>query len=398
MAPKGTPHAHSTRVAIVGAGPAGLLLGQLLTVAGIDNIVIEQRSPEHVLSRIRAGILECVTVDALARAGVDARLRAEGLVHRGIELSFGGVRHRIDFHALIGRDVTVYGQTEVTRDLMAARQEAGMPSVYEAQDVSLHDFDGRRPRVCYRKDGIEHEVSCDFIAGCDGFHGVSRASVPDASKQIFERVYPFGWLGILSETPPVADELIYASHPRGFALCSMRSKTRSRYYVQVPSAEKAEGWSDDRFWDELRSRLDAEAAEALVTGPSIEKSIAPLRSFVCEPMRFGSLFLAGDAAHIVPPTGAKGLNLAASDVLYLADGFIAHYRHGDSQELDLYSARCLSRVWKAERFSWWMTSLLHRFPDADAFAHRIQQAELDYLVSSEAACRSLAENYVGLPR
>lgn len=398
MAPNGKPITHTTRVAIVGAGPAGLLLGQLLTVAGIDNIVIEQRSPEYVLGRIRAGILECVTVEALARAGVDARLREEGLVHHGIELSYGGARHRIDFHALIGRDVTVYGQTEVTRDLMAARQAAGVPTVYEAEHVSLHDFDGRRPRVRYRKDGVEHEVTCDFIAGCDGFHGVSRASVPDTSKRIFERVYPFGWLGMLSETPPVADELIYASHERGFALCSMRSKTRSRYYVQVPSTERAEDWSDQRFWDELRGRLDREAAESLVTGPSIEKSIAPLRSFVCEPMRFGRLFLAGDAAHIVPPTGAKGLNLAASDVLYLADGFIAHYQHDDPRELDLYSEKCLRRVWKAERFSWWMTSLLHRFPDADDFAHRIQQAELDYLVGSEAACRSLAENYVGQPR
>jgi len=398
MAPNGSPHSRSTRVAIVGAGPAGLLLGQLLTVAGIDNIVIEQRSPEYVLGRIRAGILECVTVEALRRAGVDGRLREEGLVHHGIELSFGGARHRIDFHALIGRDVTVYGQTEVTRDLMAARRAAGVPTVYEAQDVALHDFDGGRPRVSYRKDGVEHEVVCDFIAGCDGFHGVSRASVPEPSKRIFERVYPFGWLGVLSDTPPVADELIYASHERGFALCSMRSKTRSRYYVQVPSTEKPQDWSDARFWDELRSRLDPQAAESLVTGPSIEKSIAPLRSFVCEPMRYGRLFLAGDAAHIVPPTGAKGLNLAASDVLYLADGFIAHYLHDDSQELDRYSAKCLGRVWKAERFSWWMTSLLHRFPDADDFAHRIQQAELEYLVGSEAACRSLAENYVGLPR
>jgi len=398
MAPNGSPHSRSTRVAIVGAGPAGLLLGQLLTVAGIDNIVIEQRSPEYVLGRIRAGILECVTVDALRRAGVDGRLREEGLVHHGIELSFGGARHRIDFHALIGRDVTVYGQTEVTRDLMAARRAAGVPTVYEAQDLALHDFDGCRPRVSYRKDGVEHEVVCDFIAGCDGFHGVSRASVPEPSKRIFERVYPFGWLGVLSDTPPVADELIYASHERGFALCSMRSKTRSRYYVQVPSTEKPQDWSDARFWDELRSRLDPQAAESLVTGPSIEKSLAPLRSFVCEPMRYGRLFLAGDAAHIVPPTGAKGLNLAASDVLYLADGFIAHYLHDDSHELDRYSAKCLGRVWKAERFSWWMTSLLHRFPDADDFAHRIQQAELEYLVGSEAACRSLAENYVGLPR
>ncbi|MGO4303415.1 4-hydroxybenzoate 3-monooxygenase [Cupriavidus sp. RAF12] len=397
MAPNGSHIAHSTRVAIVGAGPAGLLLGQLLTVAGIDNIVIEQRSPDYVLGRIRAGILESVTVDALTRAGVDARLHAEGLVHHGIELSYNGSRHHIDFQALIGRSVTVYGQTEVTRDLMAVRQASGMPIVYEAHDVSLHDFDTARPKVRYRKDGVAHEVACDYIAGCDGFHGVSRASVPETSKRIFERIYPFGWLGILSETPPVADELIYASHERGFALCSMRSKTRSRYYVQVPSCEKVEDWSDARFWDELRSRLDPEAAEALVTGASIEKSIAPLRSFVCEPMRFGRLFLAGDAAHIMPPTGAKGLNLAASDVLYLADGLIGLYHTDDARELDAYSEKCLRRVWKAERFSWWMTSLLHRFPDADDFAHRIQQAELDYLVGSEAACKSLAENYVGLP-
>ncbi|SOZ39434.1 4-hydroxybenzoate 3-monooxygenase [Cupriavidus neocaledonicus] len=386
-----------TQVAIIGAGPAGLLLGQLLTKTGIDNIIVEQRSPEYVLGRIRAGILESVTVDALERAGVAARLHEEGLVHDGIELSFDSQRHRIDLHALVGRSVTVYGQTEVTRDLMAARQEAGITTVYEAQDVSLHDFDGARPVVRYRKGGVAHEIRCDYIAGCDGFHGVSRQSVPLTATQLFERVYPFGWLGILSDTPPVADELIYASHERGFALCSMRSRTRSRYYVQVPSSERVEDWSDDRFWDELRCRLDPQSAQSLVTGPSIEKSIAPLRSFVCEPMRFGNLFLAGDAAHIVPPTGAKGLNLAASDVLTLADGLVAACRHDDKRELDAYSARCLRRIWKAERFSWWLTSLMHRFPDADPFALRMQRAELDYLVGSEAACRALAENYVGLP-
>lgn len=386
-----------TQVAIIGAGPAGLLLGQLLARAGIDNVIVEQRSPEYVLGRIRAGILESVTVDALKRAGVAARLQEEGLVHDGIELSFDGQRHRIDLHALVGRSVTVYGQTEVTRDLMAARQEAGITTVYDAQDVSLHDFDSARPVVRYRKDGVAHEIHCDYIAGCDGFHGVSRQSVPCAATQLFERVYPFGWLGILSDTPPVADELIYASHERGFALCSMRSRTRSRYYVQVPSSERVEDWSDERFWDELRRRLDPQSAQSLVTGPSIEKSIAPLRSFVCEPMRFGSLFLAGDAAHIVPPTGAKGLNLAASDVLTLADGLIAACRHDDKRELDAYSARCLRRIWKAERFSWWLTSLMHRFPDADPFALRMQRAELDYLVGSDAACRALAENYVGLP-
>lgn len=386
-----------TQVAIIGAGPAGLLLGQLLATAGIDNIIVEQRSPDYVLGRIRAGILESVTVDALERAGVAARLHEEGLVHDGIELAFDGRRHRIDLHALVGRSVTVYGQTEVTRDLMAARQAAGITTIYEAQDVSLHDFGSARPVVRYRKDGVAHEIHCDYIAGCDGFHGVSRQSVPQTATQIFERVYPFGWLGILSDTPPVADELIYASHERGFALCSMRSRTRSRYYVQVPSSERVEDWSDDRFWDELRRRLDPQSAQSLVTGPSIEKSIAPLRSFVCEPMRFGNLFLAGDAAHIVPPTGAKGLNLAASDVLTLADGLTAVYGDDDKRELDAYSERCLRRIWKAERFSWWMTSLMHRFPDADDFARRMQRAELDYLIGSEAACKSLAENYVGLP-
>ena len=386
-----------TQVAIIGAGPAGLLLGQLLARSGVDNIIVEQRSPDYVLGRIRAGILESVTVDALERAGVAARLHDEGLPHDGIELSFNGERHRIDLHALTGRRVTVYGQTEVTRDLMAARQAEGTTTIYEASDVSLHGFDGTRPLVRYRKDGATHEIECDYIAGCDGFHGVSRQSVPVASTRLFERVYPFGWLGILSDTPPVADELIYAGHERGFALCSMRSKARSRYYVQVPSTERAEDWSDERFWDELRSRLDPQAAESLVMGPSIEKSIAPLRSFVCEPLRFGRLFLAGDAAHIVPPTGAKGLNLAASDVLYLADALVARYQQDDPRELDGYSEKCLRRIWKAERFSWWMTSLLHRFPDADAFSSRIQQAELDFLIGSEAARKALAENYVGLP-
>ncbi|SPA43563.1 p-hydroxybenzoate hydroxylase [Cupriavidus taiwanensis] len=386
-----------TQVAIIGAGPAGLLLGQLLARAGIDNIIVEQRSPEYVLGRIRAGILESVTVDALKRAGVAARLQEDGLVHDGIELTFDGQRHRVDLHALVGRSVTVYGQTEVTRDLMAARREAGITTVYDAQEVSLHDFDGARPLVRYRKDGMAHEIHCDYIAGCDGFHGISRQSVPQTATQLFERVYPFGWLGILSDTPPVADELIYASHERGFALCSMRSRARSRYYIQVPSSERVQDWSDERFWDELRRRLDPPSAQSLVTGPSIEKSIAPLRSFVCEPMRFGNLFLAGDAAHIVPPTGAKGLNLAASDVLTLADGLIAACRHDDKRELDAYSARCLRRIWKAERFSWWLTSLMHRFPDADPFSLRMQRAELDYLVGSEAACRALAENYVGLP-
>jgi len=385
------------QVAIIGAGPAGLLLGQLLARAGIDALILEQRSPEYVLGRIRAGLLEQGTVDTLQEAGVADRLHREGLVHHGNEISFGGVRHRIDFNGLVGKSVTVYGQTEVTHDLMDARKAAGAASVYEADAVSVHDFDGSSPRVRYQKDGSTHEVACDFIAGCDGFHGVTRQSVPAGAISSFERIYPFGWLGILSDTPPVSDELIYVNHERGFALCTMRSMTRSRYYLQVSLAEKIEEWPDERFWDELRWRLDRKARDALVTGPSIEKSIAPLRSFVAEPLRFGRLFLAGDAAHIVPPTGAKGLNLAVSDVRYLAHGLIAHYRNGDDSRLDNYSERCLRRIWLAERFSWWMTSLLHRFPDADAFERRIQLAELTYLFRSPTAQRSLAENYVGLP-
>ena len=385
------------QVAIVGAGPAGLLLGQLLARAGIDTVILEQRSPEYVLSRIRAGLLEQGTVDTLEEAGVAQRLHKEGLVHHGVELCFAGERHRIDYAGLVGKSVTIYGQTEVTHDLMDARKAIGAPSVYEAESVSVHDFDGNSPRVRYRKDGGAHEVTCDFIAGCDGFHGVTRESVPAGALKTYERVYPFGWLGVLSDTPPVSEELIYTNHERGFALCTMRSMTRSRYYVQCPLTEKVEDWPDERFWDELRSRLDAKANADLVTGPSIEKSIAPLRSFVAEPLRFGRLFLAGDAAHIVPPTGAKGLNLAVSDVRYLARGLIAYYGSGDSSRLDRYSERCLRRIWLAERFSWWMTSLLHRFPDTDAFGRRIQAAELTYLFRSPTAQKSLAENYVGLP-
>ena len=325
-------------------------------------------------------------------------MHAEGLVHHGFDLAFDGRRHRIDLHALTGgRTVMVYGQTEVTRDLMAARADAGAPTVYEAERVSIDGFDGTRPIVRYLKDGRTHEIHCAFIAGCDGFHGVCRASVPAGAIRTFERVYPFGWLGVLSDTPPVSDELIYARHARGFALCSMRSRTRSRYYVQVPLDERVEAWPDDRFWDELRARLDPRAAADLVTGASIEKSIAPLRSFVAEPMRFGRLFLAGDAAHIVPPTGAKGLNLAAGDVHFLSRALIEHHRTGTSAALDAYSTQALRRVWNAERFSWWMTSLLHRFPEAGAFGERIQQAELDYLTGSTAASTALAENYVGLP-
>lgn len=387
-----------TQVAIIGAGPAGLLLGQLLSRAGIDNVILERRSAAYVLSRIRAGVLEQGMVDLLHEAGVSERLDHEGLVHDGFSLAFNGTLHRLDLKDLSGgKTVTVYGQTEVTRDLIEARHALGRPAIYEAEDVALHDFDGAAPRVTFRANGQEQELHCDFIAGCDGYHGVSRASVPASALQIFERVYPFGWLGLLVDRPPAAHELVYANHARGFALCSMRSAGRSRYYVQVPLEEKAANWSDDAFFDELRRRLPAEVADAVQTGPSLEKSIAPLRSFVAEPMRFGRLFLAGDAAHIVPPTGAKGLNLAASDIRYLFDAFREHYRAGSNAGLDGYSARALARVWKAERFSWWMTNLLHRFPERDGFDQRIQQAEFDYLVHSRAAASAVAENYVGLP-
>ena len=388
-----------TQVAIIGAGPSGLLLGQLLHKAGIANVILERQSADYVLGRIRAGVLEQIAVDLMDECGVGERMHKEGLVHAGIELLFKGARHRIDFPGLTGgKTVMVYGQTEVTRDLMAARAAAGLPTVYEVGDsVSLHGFDGSSPVVRYRKDGQEHELACDFIAGCDGYHGVSRASVPKGAIREYEKVYPFGWLGLLADVPPVFHELIYANTDRGFALCSMRSPTRSRYYVQVPLTDKVEGWSDEAFWAELRLRLDPEARERLVTGASLEKSIAPLRSFVAEPMRFGRLFLAGDAAHIVPPTGAKGLNLAASDVKYLASGMIEHYRERSSVGLDHYSDRALRRIWKAERFSWWFTQLMHRFPGEGPIGQKLQEAELDYLVNSRAASTSLAENYVGLP-
>ncbi len=387
-----------TQVAIVGAGPAGLLLAALLAKAGVDTVVVEQRSPDYVLGRIRAGVLEQVTVDLLDAAGAGMRMHAEGLPHAGIELCFGGARHRIDFHDLTGgKQVMVYGQTEVTRDLMALRESQGLATLYEAEGVSLHGFDGTRPGLRFSHGGRPRELECDFIAGCDGYYGVSRQSVPPGALRTYERVYPFGWLGVLSETPPVSHELIYSNHERGFALCSMRSATRSRYYVQCALDDKVERWSDDAFWTELRARLDDEAAHSLVTGPSIEKSIAPLRSFVAEPMRFGRLFLAGDAAHIVPPTGAKGLNLAAGDVGLLARAFESHYQDKGDAAIDDYSTRCLRRVWRAERFSWWFTSLMHKFPETGAFGQKMQTAELDYLVHSRAAATALAENYVGLP-
>jgi p-hydroxybenzoate 3-monooxygenase len=386
-----------TKVAIIGAGPAGLLLGQLLHTYGIDNVILERQTPDYVLGRIRAGLLEEGTVALLDQVGAGQRAHREGLIHHGVELAFGGARHRIDMHASTGKAMMIYGQTEVTLDLMNARKAAGLTTIYQAAGVTPHDFDTDQPRVSYVKDSVGHEIACDFIAGCDGFHGVSRASVSPSAIETVERVYPFGWLGILSETPPVSDELIYNNHARGFALCTMRSTHRSRYYLQCPLDDHIDQWPDERFWDELKRRLDQKAASELVTGPSIEKSIAPLRSFVAEPMRFGRMFLAGDAAHIVPPTGAKGLNLAASDVHYLSRALREFYDEKSSAGIDHYSATALARVWKAVRFSWWMTSMLHKFPDQGEFGARIQLAELDYLVSSKAATTSLSENYVGLP-
>ena len=385
-----------TQVAIVGAGPSGLLLGALLHKAGIDNVIIEARSPDYVLGRIRAGVLEQVSVDLLDAAGVGARMHGEGLPHDGFELCFDGRRQRIDLLALTGQRVMVYGQTEVTRDLMAHRAQVGRPTVYEAQGVAVHGFDGKSPFVTFTANGVAQRLDADFIAGCDGFHGVCRASLPVDAFKTFEKVYPFGWLGLLADVPPVADELIYAHTERGFMLASMRSRTRSRYYLQCSLADDVANWSDEAFWNELRLRLPPEHAERLQTGPSIEKSIAPLRSFVTEPMRFGSLFLAGDAAHIVPPTGAKGLNLAASDVALLSQGLIEFYG-GSAENLGRYSERALSRVWKAERFSWWFTSLMHQFPEHGAFGAKMQRAELDYLCGSVAAQTAMAENYVGLP-
>jgi p-hydroxybenzoate 3-monooxygenase len=385
-----------TQVAIIGAGPAGLLLGQLLHKQGIDTVILERHTGEYVLSRIRAGVIEQVARDLIDEAGVGARMHREGLVHDGTQICVDGVRHRIDFKALTGKTVMVYGQTEITKDLMDGRAAAGAPTVYAAQDVALHDISGERPRVTYRVDGKDHEIECDFIAGCDGFHGISRQSVPPEAISHFERVYPFGWLGLLADTPPVSDELIYVRHSQGFALCSMRSPTRSRYYIQCSLTEDVDAWPDERFWDELKLRLDREARDRIVTGPSIEKSIAPLRSFVAEPMRFGRLLLAGDASHIVPPTGAKGLNLAASDVRYLSQALSEHYHEKSAAGLDHYSGRALARVWKAERFSWWMTTLLHAFPGS-VFDQKMQLAELDYLFGSRAAATAFAENYVGLP-
>jgi p-hydroxybenzoate 3-monooxygenase len=385
-----------TQVAIIGAGPSGLLLSQLLSCHGIDSVVLELRSRDYVEARIRAGLLEQSTVDLLDMAGVGERLHREGLAHEGVALAFDGRILRIDLKSLAGSAMTVYGQTEITMDLGDARAASGGRVLYEATDVAPADFDGNNPRVTFTHRGSAMTLDCDFIAGCDGYHGVSRRSVPPAAIQTHERVYPFGWLGVLSETPPVAEELIYANHARGFALCSMRSLTRSRYYIQCTPEDRIETWSDARFWDELRARLPEKHAERMVIGPSIEKSIAPLRSFVAEPMRFGRLFLVGDAAHIVPPTGAKGLNLAASDVRFLYQALVEFYRTGSEALIAEYSARALKRVWKATRFSWWFTTLMHRFSD-DSLSHKLQLAELEYLEGSAAGSKSFAENYVGLP-
>lgn len=386
-----------TQVAIIGAGPSGLLLGHLLRQAGVDCVVVERAAPDYVLGRIRAGVLETVTTDLMTRLGIDARMKAEGLVEAGFNLATNDRLIRIDITALTGKHVTVYGQTELTRDLMDAAPGRGLEIVYEAGDVALHDIEGDAPFVTYTKDGETRRIDCAYIAGCDGFHGPSRKAIPAHAVREFERVYPFGWLGILADVPPCHDELIYANTDAGFALASMRSKTRSRYYIQVPLTDRVEDWSEDRLWDELAARFDPISEHGVTRGPALEMSIAPLRSYVFETMRHGRLFLAGDSAHIVPPTGAKGLNLAASDVAYLSDALVGALKRGDAAGLDGYQAKALARIWKAERFSWSLTKLMHRFPEDGAFEHRMQAAELDYLASSTAMQTAIAENYVGLP-
>ncbi len=387
-----------TQVCIIGGGPSGLMLSQLLHLRGIDNIVLEKHTREYVLSRIRAGVLEHGFAKLMREAQCGDRMDREGEIHHGFEISDNGVLKRIDLHKYSGgNSVIVYGQTELTRDLYAARDKMGGNVVHLAENVQPQDITSTSPYVTYRLNGEERRVDCDFIIGADGFHGVSRKSIPADKVREFERVYPFGWLGVLSRTKPVSPELIYAKHVRGFALCSLRSQVLSRYYIQVPLSDKPEDWSDDAFWAELKRRLPDEVAARLETGPSIEKGIAPLRSYVAEPMRYGRLFLAGDAAHIVPPTGARGLNSAASDIYYLYHALLEHYKQGSDTGLDAYSDRALARVWKAQRFSWWMTTMLHRFPDNSPYETKLQDIELAYLFSSENAQRVLAENYVGLP-
>ena len=386
-----------TQVAIVGAGPAGLLLGHLLRAEGLEVIVVERASADYVLGRIRAGVLERTTTDLMDRLGLGERMHREGLPHDGFHLADGERLIRIDIEALTGRQVMVYGQTELTRDLMDAAPERGLQIIYQAGDVALHDVESDTPYLTYEKDGATQRIDAQFICGCDGFHGPSRQAFPASNARAFEKVYPFGWLGILADVQPCNHELIYANHERGFALASMRSETRSRYYIQVPLDERLEDWPDDRLWDELAVRLGPEAGARIARGPALEKSIAPLRSFVFEPMRHGRLMLAGDSAHIVPPTGAKGLNLAASDVHYLSEALIGWFKRGDGDAIAGYSNRALARIWKAERFSWQLTRLMHRFPDADAFDRRMQLADLDYIASSVAAQTTIAENYVGLP-
>lgn len=386
-----------TQVCIIGGGPSGLLLGQLLHLKGIDTVVLERKTHDYVLSRIRAGVLEKGMVDLMHQAGLGARMDAEGYIHDGTVISYNDRQIRIDFKELTGTSVVVYGQTEVTRDLYDGREKVGAKTEFEAEDVQIHDADTEHPYVTFTQHGVQKRIDCDYIAGCDGFHGVSRQTIPASVRRDYEKVYPFGWLGILSQTPPVHHELIYANSSRGFALCSMRNENLSRYYVQCPLTDKPEDWSDDAFWTELKRRIPQEYAETLVTGPSIEKSIAPLRSFVSEPMRWGRLFLCGDAAHIVPPTGAKGLNTAASDVQYLYTALLQVYEEKDSEGIDRYSEKALSRIWKAERFSWWMTNLLHRFPDQSEFDIRMQITDFEFLASNRNAQAVLAENYIGLP-
>jgi p-hydroxybenzoate 3-monooxygenase len=386
-----------TQVAIIGAGPAGLMLGHSLRRAGIECIIIERTTRERVEARIRAGVLERTTTELMARIGLDARLKAGGMLHEALTIVNDGRVTNIEITKHTGRHVTVYGQTELTKDLIAAAADRGLPILWDAPDIAVHGIETGTPSLTFTHDGTAQTLHADFIIGCDGFHGVARQAIPKAVRHEFERAYPFGWLGIMADVPPCHPEVVYASHERGFALASMRSPTRSRYYVQVGLDEKIEDWSDDRFWDELKTRLGPELAAKVITGPSIEKSIAPLRSFVSEPMRHGSLFLAGDAAHIVPPTGAKGLNLAASDVTYLAEALIDWFTKKDARGIDRYSDRALARVWKTERFSWYLTKLMHRFPEDGAFERRMQIAELDYIANSDAAQASIAENYVGLP-